>query len=99
MARQKITLKIAGKGYPFTIESEKEEMYRLAEREVNNFLVLIKQKNFKNWTEEDYLSITALKFAIANVEQRMENELGDEDVKHLEEISSEIDLYLNQLHR
>ena len=32
MAKQAITLKIAGKSYPFQIESGKEEMYRLAER-------------------------------------------------------------------
>ena len=44
MAKQAITLKIAGKSYPFTIESGKEEMYRLAEREVNNYLALIKQQ-------------------------------------------------------
>ena len=38
MAKQAITLKIAGKSYPFNIESGKEEMYRLAEREVNSYL-------------------------------------------------------------
>ena len=49
MAKQAITLKIAGKSYPFNIESGKEEMYRLAEREVNSYLALIKQQNIKNW--------------------------------------------------
>ena len=34
MAQQAITLKIAGKSYSLNIESEKEEVYRLAEREV-----------------------------------------------------------------
>ena len=38
MAQQAITLKIAGKSYSLNIESEKEEVYRLAEREVNNYL-------------------------------------------------------------
>ena len=50
MAQQAITLKIAGKSYSLNIESEKEEVYRLAEREVNNYLAAIKQNNFKNWT-------------------------------------------------
>ena len=63
MAKQAITLKIAGKSYPFNIESGKEEMYRLAEREVNSYLALIKQQNIKNWNDQDYLSMTALKFA------------------------------------
>ena len=52
MAKQAITLKIAGKSYPFNIESGKEEVYRLAEREVNNYLALIKQQNIKNWNDQ-----------------------------------------------
>ena len=79
MAKQAITLKIAGKSYPFNIESGKEEMYRLAEREVNSYLALIKQQNIKNWNDQDYLSMTALKFAIANVGMRQSREVDDED--------------------
>ena len=37
MAQQAITLKLAGKSYSLNIDSEKEEMYRLAEREVNSY--------------------------------------------------------------
>ena len=99
MAKQAITLKIAGKSYPFNIESGKEEMYRLAEREVNNYLAAIKQNNFKNWTDQDYLSMAALKFAIANVDMRQSRELGDEDLKHLGRLGEEIDAYLNTLQR
>ena len=36
MAKQKINLKVAGKAYSLTIDSEKEEIYRLAERDVNS---------------------------------------------------------------
>ena len=99
MAKQAITLKIAGKSYPFNIESGKEEMYRLAEREVNNYLAAIKQNNFKNWTDQDYLSMAALKFAIANVDMRQSRELGDEDLKHLGRLGEELDAYLNTLQR
>ena len=81
MAKQAITLKIAGKSYPFNIESGKEEMYRLAEREVNSYLALIKQQNIKNWNDQDYLSMTALKFAIANVGMRQSREVDDEDLR------------------
>ena len=84
MAKQAITLKIAGKSYPFNIESGKEEMYRLAEREVNSYLALIKQQN-----------MTALKFAIANVGMRQSREVDDEDLRQLEKIGTEIDAYLN----
>ena len=90
MAKQAITLKIAGKSYPFNIESGKEEMYRLAEREVNSYLALIKQQNIKNWNDQDYLSMTALKFAIANVGMRQSREVADEDPLHHEKIGTEI---------
>ena len=55
MAKQSITLKIAGKSYQLNIEREKEEVYRLAEREVNNYLAQIKQRNIKDWNDQDYL--------------------------------------------
>ena len=88
MAKQAITLKIAGKSYPFNIESGKEEMYRLAEREENSYLALIKQQNIKNWNDQDYLSMTALKFAIANVGMRQSREVDDEDLRQLEKIGT-----------
>ena len=97
MAQQAITLKLAGKSYSLNIDSEKEEMYRLAEREVNSYLAAIKQNNFKSWTDQDYLSMAALKFAIANVDMRQSRELGDEDLKRLGHLGEEIDAYLNAL--
>lgn len=97
MAQQAITLKIAGKSYSLNIESEKEEIYRLAEREVNTYLAQIKRNNFKNWTDQDYLSMAALKFAIANADMRQSREVGSEEFRQLERISTEIDSYLNTL--
>jgi len=97
MALQAITLKIAGKSYSLDIPSEKEEVYRLAEREVNGYLASIKQKNIKNWTDREYLSMAALQFAIANVSMRQSRELGDEDLKRLGRIEAEMDSYLNTL--
>ena len=55
MAQQAIKLKLAGKSYSFKIESEKEELYRLAEKEVNQYVASIKQNNFQGWTDQDYL--------------------------------------------
>lgn len=96
MAQQAITLKIAGKSYPLNIESGKEEVYRLAEREVNGYLAQIKQNNFRNWTEQDYLAMAALKFAIALVALRQSRELGSEDLQRLGRLESELDAYLNE---
>lgn len=95
MAQQAIKLKIAGKSYSFKIESEKEELYRLAEREVNSYVASIKQNNFQGWTDQDYLGMAALKFAIANADMRQSREIGDDDVKQLERLSDQIDAYLN----
>lgn len=97
MAQQAITLKIAGKSYSLNIESEKEEVYRLAEREVNKYLTLIKQNNFKNWTDQDYLSMAALKFAIANVDLKRSHEVDGEELRQIEAMDAEIDAYLNTL--
>lgn len=97
MAQQAITLKIAGKSYSLHIEREKEEIYRLAEREVNAYLAQIKQNNFKNWTDQDYLSMAALKFAIANADMRQSRELDGEDLRQLGRIEEQIDSYLNTL--
>ena len=95
--KQAITLKIAGKSYPFNIESGKEEVYRLAEREVNSYLVLIKQQNIKGWGDQDYLAMAALKFAIANVAMRQSREVDNEDLNKLEKIGTEIDTHLTTL--
>ena len=95
MAQQAITLKIAGKSYSLTIESEKEEVYRLAEREVNKYLTLIKQNNFRNWTDQDYVSMAALKFAIAFIDAQLGRRVGGDDLGRLEELDGEIDAYLN----
>lgn len=92
---QAITLKVAGKSYQFTIESGKEEAYRLAEREVNSYFAAIKQRNFDNWTDRDYLSITALQFAIANVTARQSREADDDDLRRLEKVSASIEACLN----
>lgn len=95
MAKQAITLKIAGINIPFTIDSEKEEVYRLAEREVNGYLTSIKQRNIKDWTDRHYLVMTALRFAIDSVNQRRQHETDDDDLRQLEALSTEIDAYLN----
>lgn len=97
MAQQAIKLKIAGKSYSFNIESDKEEMYRLAEKEVNNYLASIKQNNFQGWSDQDYLSMAALKFAIANVDMRQSREVGSDEMKRLERLGTELDTYLNAL--
>ena len=95
MAQQAITLRIAGKSYPLNIESGKEEIYRLAEREINGYLVQIKQNHFRGWSDQDYLAMAALKFAIAGIALRQSREVGSEELRRLDALADEIDAYLN----
>ena len=56
MAKQNITVKIIGKPYPLAIDGEKEELYRLAEREINAYVTRIEQAHFKGFSKEDCLA-------------------------------------------
>lgn len=96
MAKQAITLKIAGINIPLTIDSEKEEVYRLAEREVNSYFAQIKKDEIPGWTDKHYLVMAALRFAITSVNQRRRRETDNDDLRLLETLSAEIDSYLNQ---
>ena len=96
MEKQAITLKIAGRSYPLNIDREKEEVYRLAEREVNAYLAQIKQNKIKNWEDPDYLAIVALNFAISAVNMRRSREVGDEDMKRLAQLEEEVAAYLER---
>ncbi|MFI3282541.1 MAG: cell division protein ZapA [Rikenellaceae bacterium] len=95
MAKQAIKLKIGGKSYSLTIESEKEEVYRLAEREVNQSVTEFERQKFAGFSTVDYIAITALKFAIDNVSNRLKGELNSDDMKALEKLENSIGDYLN----
>ena len=49
MSKQSITLKIAGKQYPLSVDSRQEELYRLAEREINERFSRIEKAKFKDF--------------------------------------------------
>ena len=95
MAKQEITLKIADTSIRFSIDREKEEVYRLAEREANRYLAKIRALNVQDWTEKHYLVMAVLQFAINSVRDRRRTETDDEDLRRLEALSAEIDTYLN----
>lgn len=97
MAKQKITVKIIGKAYPLLIDSEKEEMYRLAERELNSYVTRTEQMHFKNFTKEDCLAMAAFKMTVAKLTLAQSREVGDEDVRQLAALSEEVDAYCNSL--
>lgn len=97
MGKQAINIVLAGNSYSFTIESEAEEVYRLAEREVNRYVSEFQKHNIKSFSERDYLAMTALKLAIVNINAKREGELSREDIKELGPLRDKIEEYLNSL--
>ncbi len=91
MAKLSITLKIAGTSYPFPdIESDEEEVYRHAEREVNR---LFAQGAHPSLLPKDRLALAALRLAMENVTLKASRSLG-EDLDKLAEIDRAMTDYL-----
>lgn len=94
--KQAITLKIAGRSYPLNIERDKEEVYRLAEREVNAYLAQVKQQRIKGWEDADYAAIAALNFAIHYINTRRTREVNDDELGRLEALDATLVQYLEK---
>ena len=91
MEKAKLTmnLKVAGKPYRVNTRPEKEEIYRLAEQEVNDYINSFRKGN--------YIALAALHLAISNVQMRQTREVGNEDLKALDELNRNLDAYLNEV--
>ena len=94
MAKQNITVKIIGKPYPLAIDGEKEELYRLAEREINAYVTRIEQAHFKGFSKEDCLAMAAFQIAVAKLALAQSR---DEEVKTLAALGGELESYLDAL--
>ncbi len=92
-----MNLKVAGKAYRVNTLPEKEEAYRLAEQEVNDYINSFKKGKYKGFEDRDYLAMAALHLAIANVQLRQSREVGGEDLKALDAMNNRLDHYLNEL--
>ena len=97
MAKQKINLRVAGKAYQMNIDSEKEEVYRLAEREVNAHVSELQQSFGEKVSVQDCLAITALRYSINSIAISRQNEMSDDDLKALDALSQRLDKHLNRL--
>ena len=94
-----INLKVAGKAYSLTIDSDMEEVYRLAEREVNTNLATLQKTFGEKFDIKDCLAITALQLSINNIAITRQNELESDDMKALDALSQRLDKHLNRLPR
>ena len=97
MAKQKIHLKVGGKPYQMNIDSDKEEIYRLAEREVNGAIVKLQNVFGENFSLQDCLAIAALQLSINNITITKQNELGNDDLQALDNLSQRLDQHLNKI--
>ena len=82
---QKIRLRVAGRVYEMKIAPEKEEIYRLAEKQVNANVGKLQKAYGESVSAQDCLAITSLMFAIDNIAIARQNQLSDEDMKALDE--------------
>lgn len=92
-----IRLKIAGREYPLGVNPEKEEVYRRAESEINGYVVQMRNHFGSSLDDNGCLALAALKFAIDKIELSRSREVGDEDMKALENIDMRLERYLNSL--
>ena len=98
---QAIQLKIAGKPYKLRLkvsELEKEEIYRMAEREINAILSQYKH-TFEGFNDQDCLAMAALGLCINNIAIARQSEMDSEDLKALDELSQRLDKHLNRISR
>lgn len=95
--KQNITLRICGKDYALTIDSEKEEIYRIAAEMVNTQVSEYAKHSIEDYTTKDYLALAAFQFARDSIVMSQSREVGNEDVKELGKISDKISEYMNWL--
>lgn len=95
--KQKIKLHIGGGTYSLDIAADKEEIYRLAEQEVNTRVGIYERNYAGVYKLQDCLAITALAMAINYMDLARSREVGSEDVKELKRLGDRIDSYLNRI--
>ena len=91
-----IKLKIAGKSYSMRIAPHKEEIYRLAEREVNRYVTKYEQAHLAGYGVGDYLAIVALQLAVSNIRLSQSREIGSEEEMRLADLAKEVETHLDK---
>lgn len=94
MQKFDIRLNVAGKSYVLSIERDKEEIYRRAEKEVSRLMAAVESQYRAE--KEDYLSAVALQLAVKVVELEADRSLG-KDIDRLDELNRMLDEHLGRL--
>lgn len=92
MAKLNITLSIAGKSYPMSVDAEKEELYREAARRLNNKIKEFTQvSSFKS---DDCMAMAALRYSILALSAEQKGRLDDADTEAIAALSARLDEYM-----
>ena len=89
-----IRLNIASKSYALSIERDKEEIFRRAEKEVNQRMAVVESQYIAQ--REDYLAVVALQLAVKVVELEAGRSVG-RDIDKLEALDQLLSQHLDKL--
>lgn len=88
----KISLTIAGKSYPMTIDVANEELYREAAKRLNEKIT--EYSRIPKFDMQDRLAMAALRYSILALTTEHTSALGDDDVEELRAIEQRIRNYI-----
>ncbi len=95
--KQKITIRLAGKTYPLTIERGHEELYRLAERRLSDMITATEQKNLRNFVAQDNIAIAAFNLAVQLIDHQRKGAVSGKEIEHILRLDDELGQYLNEV--
>ena len=88
----KITLSIAGKSYPMTIDAANEELYREATKRLNEKITEFSK--VPKFDMQDRLTMSALSFSIIALNAEHRSTVGGDDIEALRAIEERIKSYI-----
>ncbi|MBQ3249223.1 MAG: cell division protein ZapA [Alistipes sp.] len=88
----KITISIAGRSYPMTIDAANEELYRVAAKRLNEKIT--EYARIPKFDIQDRLAMAALRYSILALTTEQSAALGDDDVEELCAIEQMIRKYV-----
>ncbi|MFR9650815.1 MAG: cell division protein ZapA [Rikenellaceae bacterium] len=94
--KRAISITIAGKEYPFVVEPSKSELFKLAERKVNNAILKLEKRGIADYSRNDLVALAALDLALTNIKLKQRTEVENEDIVKLVELNQKIDSCLNE---
>ena len=89
-----IRLNIASKSYALSIERDKEEIFRRAEKEVNQRMAVVESQYIAQ--REDYLAVVALQLAVKVVELEAGRSVG-RDIDKLEALDQLLSQHFDKI--